>query len=140
MTGGKVAGRVPYTKRIGPVLDANPNLDVLVIEGGVNDPTTDLAAFRTAVRTTFTIAKQKAPLTKIYVLGPYSPNGSGNSTKRPIIKEEAARIGFPYIDMTEWMKGRPDLLWTDKFHPNASGHAYLGRRMAGELAILKAPR
>ena len=37
------------------------------------------------------------------------------------------------------MKGWPDRLWTDGFHPNAAGHAMLGRRVAGELALAGAP-
>lgn len=139
LTGGSVAGRVPYTERIGPVLDANPGLEVLVIQGGGNDPDNDLVAFRNAVRTTFSIAKQKAPQTRIYVVGPYSPNGSGYATKRTVIAEEAAAAGLPYIDPIEWMKGWPDRLWTDGFHPNGAGHAMLGRRVAGELALAGAP-
>ena len=77
---------MPYTERIGPVLDANPGLDVLVIEGGGNDPSTDLVAFRTAVRRTFAIAKEKQPQARIYVLGPYSPNGAGYADKRAVIR------------------------------------------------------
>jgi len=141
LTIGPGNGRATYPDRIGSVLDANPNLDVLVIEGGGNDPDTDLAAFRAAVATTFAVARAKEPSTKIYVLGPYSPNGSGYSTKRAVLADEAAKSGFPFIDQIDqqWMKGRSDLLWTDGFHPNAAGHAMLGRRTAGELALAGAP-
>ena len=52
---------------------------------------------------------------------------------------EAAAIGFPYIEQIEWMKGWPDPLWTDGFHPNGAGHTMLGRRVAGELALAGAP-
>lgn len=138
LTGGPVAGRVPYPQRIGGVLDAHPGLDVLVIEGGGNDPENDLAAFRRAVAQTFAIARAKQPTAKIYVLGPYSPNGYGYDGKRQVLREEAARSGFPYVDQVEqqWMRGRSDLLWTDGFHPNGAGHAYLARRFAGEIALL----
>jgi len=139
LTAGSVAGRVPYTQRIGSVLDANPDLDVLVIEGGGNDPSNDMVAFRTAVRSTFAIARRKAPEARIYVLGPYSPSGAGYDAKRAVIAEEAATAGLPYIDQIAWMKGSPDYIWTDGFHPNAAGHAMLGRRAAAELASAGAP-
>ncbi len=141
LTAGTQTGRASYADRIGGVLDANPGLDVLVIEGGGNDPSTDLVAFRTAVASTFATARAKQPTAKIYVLGPYSPNGSGYAEKRAVLADEAARAGFPFIDQIEqqWTKGRPDLLTADNFHPTTAGHAMLGRRTAGELALAGAP-
>jgi len=142
LTAGRVAGRQSYQNRIGATLDANPNLNVLIIEGGVNDPTTDLAAFRAAVRRTYTITKQKAPRTHVYVLGPYSPNGTGNGSKITIIREEAAKAGFPFVNTTPWMLNAKanGWLWTDGFHPNARGHAVIGHKAATALRNLGAPR
>ncbi len=141
LTAGTQTGKASYADRIGGVLEAYPGLDVLVIEGGGNDPSTDLPAFRAAVASTFATARAKQPTARIYVLGPYSPNGSGYADKRAVLVEEAARAGYPFIDQIEqqWMKGRADLLTADNFHPNTAGHAMLGRRTAGELALAGAP-
>lgn len=137
---GTIAGRMPYPDRIGPVLDAHPGLDVVVIEGGCNDSNNDLTGFRAAVKKTFAIARQKQPLARIYVLGPYAPKGAGNTLKTPIIRDEARLVGFPFIDQTEWMMGWPGRLASDGFHPNAAGHLMLGHRAATELALAGAPR
>ena len=140
LSAGSVPGRVPYTQRIGPTLDAMAvKPQVIIIEGGNNDPSTDLVKFRSAVAQTFTIARTKAPLAKIYIVGPYSANGWA-SAKVGVVREEAAKMGFGFIDISTYLQGRPELLWTDKFHPNAEGHKLLGDRIAGELALAKAPR
>jgi lysophospholipase L1-like esterase len=138
LTAGAMTGHQPYSARIGPFLDAHPGLQALVIEGGGNDPASDQIALTNAVTATFDTIKTKAPTAHVYVLGPYSPNGSGYAVQRSIISQSASAHGFVFVDQVAegWMIGRSDLLWSGNFHPNEAGHDLLGRRLAGDLAIL----
>lgn len=141
LTAGPVAGRQSYQNRIGAVLEANPGQQVLVIEGGSNDPISDPAAFRAAVRRTYSIAREKLPTARIYVLGPYSQYTYTNPTKLGIIREEAARAGFPFVDISPYMTthaAASGWLWTDKFHPNYTGHYVLGSKAADGLRAVGA--
>lgn len=137
---GTVSGRQPYPVRIGAFLDAHPGMQALVIEGGGNDSGSDIAALTNAVNTTFDVVKTKVPGTKIYVLGPYSPNGSGYTTQRSIIGQSAKDHGFVFIDQVAegWMTNNTGLLWSDNFHPNEQGHDVLGHRFASDIAALPA--
>ena len=68
---------------------------------------------------------------------PYSHRTEVDTSNDQCLPTKRRKARFPFIDQIdqEWMKGRSDLLWTDGFHPNAAGHAMLGRRTAGELAL-----
>ena len=128
--------RLPYPSRIGPFLDAHPGLQVLVMSGGNNDPAG--SALTAAVNKTFDIIKAKAPTLTVYVLGPYSPTGYGYDSQRAIIGPAAIAHGFYWIDQIQegWMRGHPDYIWTDHFHPNDAGHEYIGERLATDITAL----
>ena len=138
-SGYATAGQgVPYTDRIGPFLDANPNLQALIVEGGGNDPP-DASVLTPAVNSVFDTIKAKDPNLRVYVLGPYSFDSDGEyPTQRSVIQQSAAAHGFVFIDQIAegWMRGRPDLLYSDGFHPNEGGHQLLGDRLASDLAVL----
>ncbi len=128
----------PYTDRIGPFLDANPDLKALIVEGGGNDAP-DASVLTPAVNSVFDTIKAKAPGLRVYVLGPYSSDSDGEyPTQRSVIQQAAAAHGFVFIDQVAegWMRGRPDLLYQDNFHPNEGGHQLLGDRLAADLAVL----
>lgn len=144
-TAGKVAGRQSISARIGAVLDANPDLDVLVIEGGYNDYPMK-TTFREAVRRTYATAKDKTgPYgTRVVVLGIYTPSGSGGSGINTVLKEEAAAAGLTFVDWygEGWTKGFASAgrLNADGVHPNQSGADFLGRMLAGAFALHGLPR
>lgn len=131
--------KVNYLDRLPGVLDANPNLGVLVIEGSGNDDPFTATDLRAAVDKALAIAKAKEPNARIYVVGPYAPPAGGYAAQVQVVRDGAAAAGLPFIDWSDFMKGRSDLLYSDGFHPSAAGHAYLGRRAAGELALAGAP-
>jgi lysophospholipase L1-like esterase len=98
---------------------------VVVIAGGNNDARASFSptAFRAAVRSTSAHLRRAPPDATLVVLGPYSPSGVGYVGQRTIEREEAARIGVPFIDGVAqgWFKDRPDPISRDRFHPNDAG-------------------
>ena len=143
LTAGPVAGRQSYQNRIAATLDANPGMEVLLVIGGNNDPGADLVAFRSAVHNTYRIIGEKRGAMRVYVIGQYSPTGRVNAGKEAVIQDEAARHGFAYIPGSgTWFSTAKasGWLWTDNFHPDATGHYVLGAHAARELVRLGTPR
>ena len=70
--------------------------------------------------------------------------GTGYGAKNTVAAEEAARKGWPYVDLNRrgWFDGAREAsrLHTDNFHPDDEGHRYLGEQLARELFWQGAPR
>lgn len=125
-----------YVERIAAAVEGS-YYDVVVVAGGNNDDTAAFnpVQFRTAVRRVLEQVRTSLPEAVLVVLGPYSADGTGYLEQRTIVQEEASRVSAVYVDQVEqgWMQGRDDDLHSDGYHPDDSGHAYLGGRVAAAL-------
>ena len=147
LTKGTQTGVLSYQNRISATMDSNPGKEVILVIGGNNDtiPVTDKekSNFRGAVHNTYTIIGAKKGAAKVYIIGQYSPTGKVNATKEAIIKDEAARHGFKYIEGSgTWFATakQSGWLWTDNFHPDSTGHYVLGAHASRALIAFGAPR
>ncbi|MDP9435289.1 MAG: SGNH/GDSL hydrolase family protein [Actinomycetota bacterium] len=132
----------PYPERIKAAVDG-AYYDVVVVAGGNNDATRafDPGKFEAAVRTVLQQVRSSLPEAHIVLLGPYSPTGQGYVEQRRIERAEAQRVGAAFIDQVAqgWMRGRPNLLHTDEFHPNDAGQTHLGVQVAAALREVLPP-
>lgn len=126
----------PFPERIQAAVE-DSYYDVVVVAGGNEDAGDgfDAGAFRAAVRTVLAQVRTSLPDAELVVLSAYSPDGRGLDELRGIQREESERVGAVFVDQVAsgWMRGRPDLLHTDRFHPDDAGQVLLGARAASAL-------
>ena len=128
------SSRQTYPDRVGAFLKLHPTADLVIIEGGINDYTSDLAVYRTAVDRTYDTVRAVLPGARVAIVPGYSANGYINPGRLGVIKDEAGRRSWPVVDWTRTINGRQDLLWQrDRFHPNYTGHYVLGAEAARQL-------
>lgn len=143
-------GREPYAARVEEVVRTDP--DVVLVSGGNNDygyifdqDAASLEDERQAVADTLGGLVDELPEAEIVVSGPWWPTGTpveGALQINSIIKEEAERLGLPFINpMGErWITGQPDesgnaqrFIGADRTHPTQAGHDYLAKRLLKQM-------
>ncbi len=138
-TAGRSACGLDICPNFGDQLDAaaslRPTPDVVIITGGVNDPTGEVVT--DAVHDTYTKARALFP--DATIVG-FSPFGKATEfpdslvTLRGIIRTEVEAIGGVFVDVGHPLADHPEFIRADGLHPNDEGQHLLA------LAILNALR
>ncbi|RME71166.1 MAG: hypothetical protein D6781_04850, partial [Verrucomicrobia bacterium] len=124
------------------VLQHNP--DIVVVSGGVNDQShpaddqNDPVAFENAVRTLFDRVDARLPGATKIALSPFWPNQTFpavNVLYTDIIRRNAEARGWHFIDF-RYVKNADvsRFISGDGIHPSPAGWAYLGAKLAEDLA------
>ena len=139
-TGGKRGGQ-PYAARLAREVTSAP--DVLVLQGGASDTGATPEQLTQAATQVVRDLRRRFPRTKLVMLGPVAmeqpPDGQLVRVANTL-KAVARREKVPFIDPIgqHWITEANHAGYTAAtgFYPNAAGHAYLGSRLAEELAGL----
>ena len=132
----------PYGARIHQALATDP--DVLVIQGSLNEHSTNLAVLEPAVAATLTRLRDESdPRTRILVLGAsYVPGLPRDVIDgiNGVLGRTAAELGLAFVDpATEnWSDPADPALWSDAVHPGDLGHQRVADRLAPVLEELLA--
>ena len=149
-TAGNFRGGRDYLARLQQL--RGYNIDVLFIEGGLNDSAATNEQLQAKVQAVLASAKSLLPSTTIVLMGPYAPSGEPSTATIRVnaaLRALASTSGIPYIDpITEqWITGTYPTSGTaaqyisiDGLYPNTKGHAYFGTRIAEDLRRLLPPR
>jgi len=134
---GSYAGRLSK-------LPQDPELQVLVIQGGINDASQPADAFRQAVLDVLDVAREKFPAAKIVLLGPGTPTvpaspqlAAINSKLYQIADEQKLNYISPISDL--WINGTNYAQFIDASktnHPSTAGHAYLAEKTVAALRAI----
>jgi lysophospholipase L1-like esterase len=128
--------------RAGETTPVLPRADVVAVIVGANDATHRTAPwrYRTDLRASLETIHAAAPRAEVVLVGiPYFRGALRHMeplmwlteqfarTLRPISRAEASRAGAAYADLAgklrHRMRGRPDALSADRFHPSVVGYA-----------------
>lgn len=139
-TGGKRGG-TPYAARLAREVTSAP--DVLVLQGGASDTGASPEQLTAAATAVVRDLKRRFPTTKLVMLGPVAmeqPPDGQLVRVAGTLKAVARREKVPFVDpiALRWITAANHGGYTAAtgFYPNAAGHAYLGQRLAAELARL----
>ena len=107
-----------------------PDDALVVFFGSRNDADVDPAQLTRAVRDTLGLARRTAPAARLLVIGPPWPTADVPGAVlriRDVVAAGAAAADGQFADpiAAGWFVGRPDLIGSDRVHPNDAGHAYL---------------
>lgn len=108
--------------------------DVIIVAGGRNDPSTDIAA---AAATLFASLQKEHPDALIIALSPWTDDAPLNdafTAKISAVRTAAEEAGIIYIDTGQPFVGHPDLISADGIHPNSAGYAKLSALLTPLLA------
>lgn len=126
-------------------LAVRPEVQVLVLQGGLNDESLDRTALRQAAAETLSLAHEKFPSAKIVLMGPASPSVPASPelvSVNSILTELAASEGLHYISPLQEHWINPDNQWDvidkETAHPSTAGHAYLGEKVVTALRAIGA--
>lgn len=122
-----------FEVKAGEVVD--PDVDVVVFFGGLNDGRVDISKVADAARETLGQAAEAAPDARLVVIGPVWPRGQvpeSMVTLDRTLRVAAQEAGAVYIDPIAqgWFSDRPDLIGVDGTHPTDAGHRYLAARIS----------
>lgn len=120
-----------------------PDVELLVIQGGLNDASQRSDAFRQAVLDALSAAAQAFPAAKIVILGPSSPTvpvGPGLSFVNSTLYEVAQTKKLNYISPINdgWIDASnvAKIIDPKTGHPNTAGHAYLAEKAAAAMRAI----
>ena len=145
-TAGTYKGGRDYLARIQQL--RNYTVDVIVIEGGLNDGAATVATTRTKVTAVLEAARKLVPGAQLVLMGPWSATGTpapSSAQTNVTLKALAVEQNLPYIDPIgeQWITGTypssgnaAEYISTDAFYPNTAGHVYFGQRLADDLKRL----
>lgn len=134
----------------GPFL---PGADIVALVVGANDAThqTPPRRFRADLRASLAAIRAAAPKARIVLAGIPAFRGALRAIEplifiadqyarllRPVGRAEAARVGAAYADLARHvpplLRGRTDVLSSDRFHPSHAGYAAWADVIAAALA------
>lgn len=138
--------------RAGETAPFLPGADVVALVVGANDAThqTPPRRFRADLRDTLATIREAAPQARVVLAGIPAFRGALRAVEplifiadqyarllRPIGRAEAARIGAAYADLAAQvpplLRGRTDVLSSDRFHPSHVGYAAWADVIAASL-------
>lgn len=116
---------------------------LVVVQGGSNDGTEDLAGLSAAVQETVRALASGFPYSSILLLGP-GPDPEPVTDQQwrvdTVIASAAERLGVPYVSMLQeqWIPQEHPGAVLDPVngHPTTSGQLYLGLRLAASVHLL----
>lgn len=124
-------------------LDLATQPDVVVLEGTINDQAASPEALSAAVTRTIDRARQQYPAAQVVLFGPIISDPANTFAVSSIqdlnarMSDIAASKDVPYVDPVSdpWITPQNvgPFISEDGVLPTTAGHAYLGRRLAGEL-------
>lgn len=124
----------------------DPDLKLLVLQGGLNDPGAgqSLNTFGDAATATLATAKTKFPNAQIVIMGPISPTlpaGPDILTVTASLQGIAESNGLHFISgiQEQWLTAAnlDQMIDASKArHPSNAGHAYLAQRLTDDLKKL----
>lgn len=110
---------------------------IVVTALGYNDRYGDPATVASRYDATVASIRAAWPSARIVTLGPWTPLGTTReiAAMRELLRERAAANGVAFIDLEGIVTPENAQLYTstDRVHPNAEGHAHLGREIAARL-------
>ncbi len=113
--------------------------DLVLVAGGINDagkyPASDIASV--AARTIGKL-KRCEPDAEVVMLSPFAPASVTPPTAElvSVLADVAEAERVDYIEVTDLLTGRHDLVGSDGVHPNDDGHAFLADRIGAALEPL----
>jgi len=126
-------------------LPADPELDLLIIQGSVNDQNADKSTLGAVVDKLIADAKAKFPTADLVILGPApsdAPANPGIIQLDDIIRNRAKLASVHYISplAEEWITTANEEQVIDQKtqHPSNDGHAYLASKLVDSLKKLAA--
>lgn len=145
-TGGRNGERFLTRLQAPGVLD--PSYDVVVLAGGTNDRSADVATVRVQAVLAIAYVQQRLPRAHVVLMGAFNPTGRGFDRRRErvdlALREAARERSVPFFSpiSQRWMSGQGNrVLSPDGLHPSTYGYGVMGWRLAGALrtALAHAP-
>lgn len=126
-----------------PIVTERP-ASLVVLEGGLGDRGSDLAALDSGVRKFVAQFKKQQPKAKIVIVGPANVHPEEKSEATAVdaqLAETAGAIKVPYVSVSDLMSHKELLasLSEDKVHPTLKGSEELSKRLAAKLRELGVP-
>lgn len=134
---GYLAGdsRPTFGARLDEALGAGPA--VLLLAGSRNDVAFPASAVAHELARVITRATRLSRETRVVVVGPMwdaeQPTPQVILDLNDALRATAREAGVPFVDGTDWLSGRPDLISEDHVHPNPAGVKLLARRIVSSL-------
>lgn len=118
--------------------------DVVIVFGGVNDAMQSRTIGETVAgaQATYELLGRLCPDAVVLVIGPQYGAGAPPPSllaTRDAVAAVAGNYALPFVDVSQWLLGRPDLA-LDQYHPNPAGHAELADRLEHDVALAFATR
>lgn len=115
-----------------------PDDALVVFFGSRNDELVDPVTFAGLAADTLLKARFAAPTAKFLVIGPLWPVVAPPPEvlrARDILRGAAGLVGAVFVDPIDegWFDGRPDLIGSDRIHPNDAGHLYMAEKIAPRI-------
>lgn len=115
------------------------NDHLVVLFGSINDRGVPAEQLSTAVQCVLANTKSAAPEAKLLVIGPPWATGDPPANilvVRDVVRTQAAAVGATFVDpiAEEWFADHPELIGSDRVHPNDAGHQYLAEKIAPLIA------
>ncbi|MDP9028123.1 MAG: SGNH/GDSL hydrolase family protein [Actinomycetota bacterium] len=139
LNGAGVDGGTYVQRALAMPAGAHP--DLIVLQGGSNDVTENLAGLRQAVEATVAAIRARSGATRIVILGPgldVQPEPSTYRTVDAALAAVARSDHIPYISMLQegWITDSnfQEIIDPATGHPSVRGHAYLASRFTKDVA------
>ena len=112
----------------------NPKDELVVFFGSSNDSVASASVLASAAHVAFANTKAAAPAAKLLVIGPVATNptpGPGLARIPGILRSEALAVGAVFVDPIAegWLATDPELIGSDRVHPNDAGQKYLAEQI-----------
>lgn len=103
-------------------------VETIFVSGGRNDIKASNQVVDANSRLLFEQLRRQAPGAKVYVISPFWSNGEHPdwlTAHAKVVKVNAQRAGFSYLEIGNPLANQPKLLAKDKIHPNGEGYQLL---------------
>lgn len=139
------AGEGTYLDRV-DALPVDEAVDVVVIQGSVNDEWVDQRSLYAAIETTLTAVREKFPSADVVVLGPSPATQTATNRLWSVnndLASAAQHLGLHFVSGMDWITPEN---WASVIdaeaanHPSTEGHAYLADRVVEAVGDLSAPQ
>ena len=122
-----------FSSRIDAVVLTRPS--VVIVQGSYNDK--DPAAVEAAAAELFSTLRQRLPSAEVFAMSPVSRPKAGTAglvaANTAAVRRAAADSGIKFIDARDFVTVDRAEFRKDLTHPNADGHAMIGKRLAASL-------
>lgn len=111
-----------------------PDDDVVVVFGGINDADKPVEQESVAVGELLSEVRRRSPDAEVIVVGPAWPDAEPTRqilSVRDVLSAAATAAGATFIDpiADRWFADRPDLIGDDGIHPTDEGHRLMAQKL-----------